>query len=197
MSGTLRDALVAIKAELDKRSEEGEAHLFLNIPFWQLEELLAAHPAEPTAGIPDEAVEAAAKKRAEHYQSEYDSTHLKWQDFAGEAREILQAAAPLLGPRPLLDQQAVADVIYTAMRAQAGPAIASLVGTEVLGRLMELAQPIPTQEQIAKALHQHDMHDPWDDEACNDKSSGPHTSCKDSYLACADAVLQLFAGGGQ
>lgn len=46
--------------------------------------------------IPAAAVEAAARKRAEHYESEYDSTHLKWQDFAGEAREILDAALPHL-----------------------------------------------------------------------------------------------------
>lgn len=46
--------------------------------------------------IPDKAVEAAARKRAQHYESEYDSTHLVWQDFAAEAREILEAAEPYL-----------------------------------------------------------------------------------------------------
>lgn len=40
----LRAALVAIKAKLQARSDEGEAHLFLNIPYWELEELLADYP---------------------------------------------------------------------------------------------------------------------------------------------------------
>lgn len=48
MSG-LREALVDIKTKLDERSEAGEAHLFLNIHYWDLEELLEAHPPLPAA----------------------------------------------------------------------------------------------------------------------------------------------------
>lgn len=45
----LREALVAIKGRLDERSADGEAHLFLNIHYWDLEELLEKYPAaEPT-----------------------------------------------------------------------------------------------------------------------------------------------------
>lgn len=58
--GGLREALVKIKAALDERSEAGEAHLFLSIPYWDLEELLAAHPAPSGAG------DVAAKVIREH-----------------------------------------------------------------------------------------------------------------------------------
>lgn len=72
MSAGLRNALVAIKTELDARSAEGEAHLFLNIPFWQLEELLTAHPVEP-AKLDDTVRIAVRNKIAEWYGAEYNA----------------------------------------------------------------------------------------------------------------------------
>lgn len=64
--GGLREALEKIKAELEERSNDGEAHLFLNIPYWQLEELLAAHPAAPAVPQPvdREALSAAVYEKA-------------------------------------------------------------------------------------------------------------------------------------
>ena len=60
--------------------------------------------------IPEEAVEAAADKRLEQYGLEYDSTHLTWRDFAGEAREILTAALPHLRVQETLTfEQLLAD----------------------------------------------------------------------------------------
>ena len=49
-----------------------------------------------TAEIPEAAVTAAAEKLREHYGGEFDASHLAWQDFAGEAREVLAAALPHL-----------------------------------------------------------------------------------------------------
>lgn len=72
--------------------------------------------ATPTAApsslpsITDAMVKAAARKRAEHYESEYDSTHLKWQDFAGEAREILEAAFGE-GATPAIDREALERLV--------------------------------------------------------------------------------------
>ena len=46
--------------------------------------------------LPESAVQAAAEVRRRQYDSEFDASHLRWQDFSGEAREILDAAAPVL-----------------------------------------------------------------------------------------------------
>lgn len=136
-----------------------------------LEKLLAAHPAEPVATrsveVPEEVVERANRAYWEVFGSE---RLIGMNDAPAEEaiamRAALEAAAPLLGPRPLLDQQAVADVVYTAVRTQAGPAVASLVGTDVLGRLMELARPMPTQAELAEWLRETFTADPggtsWD-----------------------------------
>lgn len=160
MSGNLRDALLKLTGDLVARAEKGEPHLFLTVPLRDLEALLAAHPAVPAPVVTDEAVEAAASA---YWESERHSDELHWPElirrdpdeataYRDHARLHLEAAAPLLGPRPLLDQQAVANVIYAAVRAQAGPAIASLVGTEALSSLMELARPMPTRNRIAGYL---------------------------------------------
>jgi hypothetical protein len=44
--------------------------------------------------ITEAMVQAAATVRLRQYASEYDATHLSWNDFADEAREILEAALP-------------------------------------------------------------------------------------------------------
>jgi hypothetical protein len=42
----------------------------------------------------------------------------------------------------------------------------------------------------AKALHEADRHDEWDDEGCNDTGGGAYTSCKDWTIHLAGAVLE-------
>lgn len=51
-----------------------------------------------------------------------------------------------------------------------------------------------TREQLAKALHELDKYDEWDDEGCNDTGTDrmQFPSCKETYLNRADAVLALF-----
>jgi|HubBroStandDraft_6_1064221.scaffolds.fasta_scaffold54087_6 type VI protein secretion system component VasF len=46
--------------------------------------------------MPEGAVQAAAEVRLRQYLSEYDASHLTWRDFEQDAREMLEAAAPLL-----------------------------------------------------------------------------------------------------
>jgi hypothetical protein len=46
--------------------------------------------------VPDNAVQAAAEVLLRQYESEYSAPHLTWRDFTGPAREILEAAAPVL-----------------------------------------------------------------------------------------------------
>jgi hypothetical protein len=48
-------------------------------------------------------------------------------------------------------------------------------------------------EKAAQAIHEHDMHDPWDDEGCNDTGDGTYASCKDGYLSMARAALEAVA----
>jgi len=58
---------------------------------------------------------------------------------------------------------------------------------------------LPTREQIAQALHEHELGDPWDDEGCNDLGDDGEfaPSCKQTYLERADAVLALLSTSGE
>jgi len=158
--------------------------------------VLAAHPTEPTPVVTDGAAQKAAERAVfqARYGVDWDSTWLDEakrdtarQNATATASVALEAAAPLLGPRPLLDQQAVANVVYTTVRAQAGPAAASLAGTDILGRLMEMARPMPTLGQIAEAIHGSDLHHLWATEVCSE-------ACRERYLRKAAAVMALLNG---
>lgn len=46
--------------------------------------------------VPDSAVKAAAEVMLRQYDEEYDASYLSWNDFADVAREVLEAAAPIL-----------------------------------------------------------------------------------------------------
>lgn len=52
------------------------------------------------AALTEDMVERAAEEMRSQYDSEYDASHLSWQDFAGDARKVLAAA---LGSRVVLD----------------------------------------------------------------------------------------------
>lgn len=49
------------------------------------------------ADFPPEVIQRAAEVRYRQYDSEFSAAHLSWQDFAGEAREMLDAVAEALG----------------------------------------------------------------------------------------------------
>lgn len=71
-----------------------------------------------------------------------------------ELLSLLAAHPAEPAPRPLLDPQAVAEIVYTAIRATAGPAAASVVGTDILSELLKLARPMPTQAELADWLRE-------------------------------------------
>lgn len=61
------------------------------------------------AEIPEAAVQAAAEVLYRDYESEYNASHLTWRDFAGQARQVLTAAASAAPPpagRDALEQLA-------------------------------------------------------------------------------------------
>src|SRR5258705_13780400 len=84
--------------------------------------------------ITNEAVMAAGK-----------AVSLDWQNFVPGMRAALEAAVPLLDPRPLLDREAV----YRAISGEAfiGPA------EDATAAVMALARSVPTREQIGALLH--------------------------------------------
>jgi leucyl-tRNA synthetase len=46
--------------------------------------------------IPEDAVQAVAEKLYRAYDSEYGADHLTWRNFADQARELIEPAAPHL-----------------------------------------------------------------------------------------------------
>lgn len=168
-------------------------------------ERITVDPAVRNCGLPalvvtEKAVQAAAKKRAQHYESEYDSTHLTWQDFAGEAREILTAALPFLGAALLATRERVSEVLtahkvgrHLPLAGERGIEGYHAVITDALLAAGVFREP-PTQEELAKALHEHDLGDLWDDAGCNDNGDGSYPSCKQDYLERARTVLALLDG---
>lgn len=89
----LRLKLLAIKAELDERSADGEAHLFLNIPYWQLDEELLAIP------DPKPVDREALAKAAHHYFCirRSEPNHEPRQSDYDKADEILEILALIPG----------------------------------------------------------------------------------------------------
>lgn len=132
---------------------------------------MSEHPA-----VTDEAVERASQayweaRRAENDGGPQGQTHA-WM------RAALEAAAPLLGPRPLLDEKAVARAITNAT----GHASVAITG------VMELARPMPTREEISSALMDSGVAQYVRHEAPG------HTWVEGYAQVLADAVLALLNG---
>lgn len=72
--------------------------------------------------IPDDAVQAAAEVLLRQYESEYSAAHLTWRDFADPARQVLEAAAPVMA-------EAVAQKILAHMEAH-GPQAGTPLGAQ-------------------------------------------------------------------
>lgn len=56
-------------------------------------------PAQPDTA----AVEAAARALRDDYDTQYDASHVRWQEFADLAHRALDAAAPLIRDQALRD----------------------------------------------------------------------------------------------
>jgi hypothetical protein len=118
-------------------------------------------------------------------------------EFLRAARSALEAAYRVDAPRPLLDREAVAArLLY-----EEGSEWAE--GTdrhyELADAVMELARPMPTQEQVEAALEEHGvlLFDPQPQCRCGhvyDKLHLGGVSWKDQSLHRADAVLALLSG---
>lgn len=56
-----------------------------------------------------------------------------------------------------------------------------------------------TVEAVARAMHEDDSYDPWDDEGCNDTGGGQHQSCKEHYFERAMSAVTALRDhlGGQ
>jgi hypothetical protein len=52
--------------------------------------------AQPGQDVPDEMVKPLAEMLLDDYDQEFNAQHLRWQDFAGQARKILAVVLPLL-----------------------------------------------------------------------------------------------------
>jgi len=60
-----------------------------------------------------------------------------------------------------------------------------------------MSEPVTIPDEAlldaAKALHEADKHDEWDDEGCNDNGGGSYTSCKDWTIHLTRAALEAAA----
>lgn len=113
----------------------------------------ASHLDEPTPApegrtqdVPGEAVHAVAETLYRHYDSEYGASHLTWMDFADEARELIQAAAPHLRKAVL------AELLGTPEEIAAREAHPRTPDDTV--RLCEMARPGEHERQVREQVAQ-------------------------------------------
>jgi len=152
---SLRDALEKRLSTLPVMAY-GNGYMVEALPKAELLGMLAAHPAEPAPVVTDEAVEAAASVVAEaasrHWESYSDEVRASLaHTWEARAREALEAAAPLLGPRPLLDREAVAKRLAGIIHDRQDQMIDGHIEDDadaLADAVMELARPMPTREQI-------------------------------------------------
>lgn len=133
-------------------------------------------PAPAQVEITDEAVEAAAAATYTFVTgiawSQIDPACQAAEAARKEARAALEAAAPLLGSRPLLDREAVKAVLAKRLH-----------GEQVADLLMELARPMPTREELAVAGHR------W---SCLKRDEPVHELDAVDYDR-ADEILEIWA----
>lgn len=139
--------------------------------------------------ITDEAVEAVMRDLA-LWDDDCSLPFIPDEPDGGRAavRHILTVAAPLLGPRPLLDREAVrrilGDVRALPVTRSTNPHVEAV---------MELARPMPTRETLATAV------DPEAFDETRKRSQHPAAvvqwaARKHMAYKAADAVLALLNG---
>lgn len=138
-----------------RRALEALAADYATIDAEQITDLLAAHPAEPAPVVTDEAVQDLHAGVVTQFRRHGQYT-------LADARAALEAAAPLLGPRALLDRGAALSAmiahIYedgdTAVVRQGLPSQEWTLLSLAADAVMELARPMPTQAQLADWLRE-------------------------------------------
>jgi len=170
-----------------------------------LRETLAAHPAEPAPVVTGEAVVAADRAFWEHPASHGQNTAARHRAI----RASLEAAAPLLGPRPLLDREEARVVAREAITAEVNswPDDAGLpyfpadlhpattmqrLANPAVDAVMGLARPMPTREQIGSAVH--DAIHRFGSEQCLLPRAGETSNCYQRTMRTADAALAVVNG---
>lgn len=204
MSG-LREALEQLLADREVKSKG-------TIPNHQIRELLAAHPAEPAPVVTDAvtfqamrafdgkagysklerlraALEAAAPLLGP--QPQVGVVHVQHADAEEYARIFNLGFAEAVeqyvdGSRSLLNREAVRDAIADELDGEG--VVSYGLAPKLTGRVMELARPIPTREQIACRL-----------DGAAFVEDGYHATAgakrrRDYALEKADAVLALLNG---
>lgn len=150
-----------------------------------------AFPVREPAPVQVEITDEAASAADQAVRGE-----LRERGLAGDVgRAALEAAAPLLGPQPLLDREEIVAAVHRASH-NGHPCITSGVCPRLKNAgayadsVMEMARPMPTREQIAAAM--------WDAEQLDYNRprswSEAHPSQATVILGRADAVLALLNG---
>lgn len=202
---TLREAVddmrawVAMQHEasgLDSSAQAaGEFHAYKRV-LSHLLKILATHRAEPVTAeveITDEAVEAAAEA-LQQVPAREGLTPTPWGDepedirdmFRREARCALEAAAPLLGPRPLLDRDALGRALVSfGADVRLDPSQPAEMFGMAVDAVMGLARPMPTSEAIEQRVRRIYIN------------GGAHvTHAQQAAAEIAAAVLALLNGAG-
>jgi hypothetical protein len=148
--------------------------------------VLAAHPVEPAPVVTDEAVQDLHAGVVTQFRRH-------GQYALADARAALETAAPLLGPRPLLDQQALAKAINDvavstglAKYFKSGTAADPSDVEEFVFAVTEVARPMPTREQIAEVITARTL--------VEDELFGLTPGTVEHSRALAAAVLALLNG---
>jgi hypothetical protein len=157
---SLRDALEVLAA--DRESPNGAVPNDYVIAPYEIRDLLAAHPVEPAAS--DYSQEEIAAKVADRVP------HADMDGFTlSERLRIGKAVAPLfselLGPRPLLDREAVFRRLHEASMCACNGTVEWAADSEphrkhierynqLTDAVVEMARPMPTREQLFQYLHE-------------------------------------------
>jgi hypothetical protein len=140
---------------------------------------------EPAPVVTDEAVQAAAETWTPFWSHRPEPRRA----ILKQARAALEAAAPLLGPRPLLhlgDVLAALDEVYTS------GAMGGEWPTLGADAVMELARPMPTRDDLVEAISAR-LHITTDQISTG---GSPRQLVADTSAVgeAADAVLALLNG---
>lgn len=106
-------------------------------------------------------------------------------------RRALEAAIPLLGPRPLLDREALTEEIFRATAMQ----VSRNSSRDAADVALRMARPMPTQDQLAEALRKVRGRDGHYAEHGRHAYDGTCPVCSGHPEKIAAAVLALLSGG--
>ena len=143
------------------------------------------YAAEPV-GVSDEAVEAAAVATNEHRGTQHRCA-CGWRYSSADqhamhrARAALEAAQPFMQPQVVASRQSVHQAIADELDGEG--VVSYGLTPKLTDRVMDVARPLPTREQIAEALSNATRNLDY-----------THWETPNGMLPFADAVLALMGG---